>query len=189
MAILLHCFLVTNLSNGDSLASIARWLTLHNWTLNCTVAPVVFKITHWHGPCKKHSLCCWWDMFTGPLPSNRSPTVANVGSRGNVFTKSLPSNGSIHHNILIHLNFQTLDDNCKSSVSKCAYAVEMICCQGHCSQQNDATSTKARCVLLINKTKYMKWVQCYLMEFEVDPHSKPSIFFFLILQTVSWDDV
>jgi hypothetical protein len=36
MAIPLHCFLVTNLSNGASSASVARWLTLHNWTFNCT---------------------------------------------------------------------------------------------------------------------------------------------------------
>jgi hypothetical protein len=29
-------FLVTNLSNGYSSASVARWLTLHSWTLSCT---------------------------------------------------------------------------------------------------------------------------------------------------------
>jgi hypothetical protein len=40
------------------------------------------------------------DVFTDPLPSNRHPIVARVGSRRNVLTESLPSNGSIHHNIL-----------------------------------------------------------------------------------------
>jgi hypothetical protein len=32
------------------------------------------------------------------LPSNGRPIVARVCFRGNVFTESLPSNGSIHHN-------------------------------------------------------------------------------------------
>jgi hypothetical protein len=40
MAIPLHVFttifLVTNLSNGDNSASVARCLTLHKWMLNCT---------------------------------------------------------------------------------------------------------------------------------------------------------
>jgi hypothetical protein len=36
-------------------------------------------------------------VFTDPLPSNRRPTVTRVGSSGNVFTESLPSNGSIRH--------------------------------------------------------------------------------------------
>jgi hypothetical protein len=39
-------------------------------------------------------------VFPDPLPSNKRPIVAQVGSRGNVFTESLPSNGSIRHNIL-----------------------------------------------------------------------------------------
>jgi hypothetical protein len=42
-------------------------------------------------------------VFTAPLPSNRRPVVARVGSRGNMFTESLPSNGSIRNNI-IHLS-------------------------------------------------------------------------------------
>jgi hypothetical protein len=33
-----------------------------------------------------------------PLPSNILPIVARVGSAGNVFTESLPRNGSIRHN-------------------------------------------------------------------------------------------
>jgi hypothetical protein len=41
----------------------------------------------------------YWPVFTDPLPSNISPSVAHVGFRGNVFTESLPSNGSIRHNI------------------------------------------------------------------------------------------
>jgi hypothetical protein len=39
-------------------------------------------------------------VFIDPLPSNRRPIVARVGSRGNVFTESLPSNGSVRHNTL-----------------------------------------------------------------------------------------
>jgi hypothetical protein len=38
-------------------------------------------------------------VFTDPLPSNRRPIFALVGSCGNVFTESLPSSGSIRHNI------------------------------------------------------------------------------------------
>jgi hypothetical protein len=34
MSIPLQCFLVMNLSYGDSSASVARWLALHSWTLN-----------------------------------------------------------------------------------------------------------------------------------------------------------
>jgi hypothetical protein len=48
---------------------------------------------------KTRPLYCWEGMFTDPLPSNRSPTVERVGSRGNVFTESLPSNGYTRHNI------------------------------------------------------------------------------------------
>jgi hypothetical protein len=38
-------------------------------------------------------------MFNDPLSSNSRPIVGRVGSRGNMFTESLPSNGSIRHNI------------------------------------------------------------------------------------------
>jgi hypothetical protein len=38
-------------------------------------------------------------VFTGPLASNKSPIVVCVGSRGDVFTESLPSNRYIHHNM------------------------------------------------------------------------------------------
>jgi hypothetical protein len=40
-------------------------------------------------------------MFIDPLPSNGRPIVACVRLCGNVFTESLPNNGSIHHNINI----------------------------------------------------------------------------------------
>jgi hypothetical protein len=49
-------FLVKNLSNGEFSASVARWLTLHNRTLNWTVQPVAFKITPRHGPRRVHRL-------------------------------------------------------------------------------------------------------------------------------------
>jgi hypothetical protein len=59
-----------------------------------------FFITTLHRPCGKRLLLSRivLDVFTYPLPSNRHPIVALVYSRGNVFTESLPSNGSIHHN-------------------------------------------------------------------------------------------
>jgi hypothetical protein len=67
-------FLVTNLSNGDSSASFARRLTLHIWTLNCTVAPNV-KIISRHRPCRKHSHYFWQGVFTAPLLSNGSYSI------------------------------------------------------------------------------------------------------------------
>jgi hypothetical protein len=42
-------------------------------------------------------------VFTDPLPSNIRPIIARVGSIGNVFTESLPSNGYIRHNINMYL--------------------------------------------------------------------------------------
>jgi hypothetical protein len=38
-----------------------------------------------------------------PLPSNGRHVVARTGSRGNVFTESLRSNGSVRHNIIKRL--------------------------------------------------------------------------------------
>jgi hypothetical protein len=42
-------------------------------------------------------------VFTDLLHSNRRPVAARVVSRVDVFTESLPSNGSIRHNINIDL--------------------------------------------------------------------------------------
>jgi hypothetical protein len=53
-------------------------------------------ITPRHGSHRKHSLYCW-GVFTAPLPSNRRPIVARVGSCGNVLTESWPSNGYTRH--------------------------------------------------------------------------------------------
>jgi hypothetical protein len=52
----LDVFLVANLSTGDSSSSVTRCLILHSWTLNCLVAPIVFKITPRHGPHWKHRI-------------------------------------------------------------------------------------------------------------------------------------
>jgi hypothetical protein len=38
-------FLVTNLINGDSSASVVPWLTLHNWTLNLLAVEVTLRLT------------------------------------------------------------------------------------------------------------------------------------------------
>lgn len=40
-------------------------------------------------------------MFTDPLISSGRPVVACVRFRGNMFTDSLPGNGSVRHNICI----------------------------------------------------------------------------------------
>jgi hypothetical protein len=48
---------------------------------------------------KTQPLYCWEGLFTDPLPNNGRPIVARVRFCGNVFTKSLPSNGYIRHNI------------------------------------------------------------------------------------------
>jgi hypothetical protein len=42
-------------------------------------------------------------VFIVPLPTSKRPIVARVGSRGNVFTKSLPSNGFIRYSIYIYI--------------------------------------------------------------------------------------
>jgi hypothetical protein len=52
---------------------------------------------------KTQRLCCWQGLFPDPLPSNWRLIVARVRFRGDVFTESLPSNGSICHNIYIRL--------------------------------------------------------------------------------------
>jgi hypothetical protein len=49
---------------------------------------------------KTQHLYCWESLFTDPLPSNGHPIVVPLHFHRNVFTKSLPSNGSIHHNII-----------------------------------------------------------------------------------------
>jgi hypothetical protein len=62
-------------------------LTSLNWTL---------LYNHFERTTQKTQLLyCWEGMFTAPLPSNRRPIAARVGSRRNVFTESLPSNGPI----------------------------------------------------------------------------------------------
>jgi hypothetical protein len=52
---------------------------------------------------KTQSLYCCEGLFTYPLPSNVLLTIACVGSAGNVFTESLPSNGSIRHNTIYRM--------------------------------------------------------------------------------------
>jgi hypothetical protein len=69
--------------------------------LCCTVE--FFFITNYHGSHGKHRLLLYLiilSVFTDPSSSNRRPIVARVGSRGSVFTESLPSNGSIRHSMI-----------------------------------------------------------------------------------------
>jgi hypothetical protein len=49
-------------------------------------------------------LYCWEGLFTDPLFSNGRPILAGVRFCGNVFTESLPSNGSIRRNILSQIS-------------------------------------------------------------------------------------
>jgi hypothetical protein len=54
------------------------------------------------GPHGKYSLMLSsivLSVFTDPLPSNRRPIVKRLGSRGNVFTDSFSSNGSVRKNM------------------------------------------------------------------------------------------
>jgi hypothetical protein len=53
----------------------------------------------------------------------------------------------------VHPSFWTLDYNYQHFESGSAHAVAMICCQGHCSQENGDTSAEKRSVSLwFNKT-------------------------------------
>jgi hypothetical protein len=59
-------------------------------------------ILPWDGPLGKYRLLLSrivLGVFTDPLPGNRRSIIARIGSRGNVFTESLPSNGYPRHNI------------------------------------------------------------------------------------------
>jgi hypothetical protein len=61
-------------------------------TTNSNDLPCPF-MTPWHEPrSKTQPLYCLGGLLTDPLPSNGRPIVAHVGSSGNVFTESLPSN-------------------------------------------------------------------------------------------------
>jgi hypothetical protein len=66
--------LLRNLAR-DSSSYVVPWLTLHMWTLNCTVAPIVCKITPPQGPHRKHSFYCWWGVFTARMHSNGSYSI------------------------------------------------------------------------------------------------------------------
>jgi hypothetical protein len=94
-------YLATALSNGCSTrhfrCSLVNTPQL-NPELHCS-ASCLEDITHPHGPHRKYSPYCLRDMFTAPLPSNWRPIVARFSCRGNVFTESLPSNGSIRQSI------------------------------------------------------------------------------------------
>jgi hypothetical protein len=52
-------------------------------------------------------LYCSEGLFTDPLPSNERPIAERAGSRGNVFIESLPSNGSMRHNIMYSCGLMT----------------------------------------------------------------------------------
>jgi hypothetical protein len=60
-----------------------------------------FFITTLYGPQRKHSFYCLRGVFTDRSPINGRPIIARVCFRGNMFTKSLPSNGCTRHNIMI----------------------------------------------------------------------------------------
>jgi hypothetical protein len=83
MAIPLQCFMVTNLSNGDSAASIAHWLTLHNCALNCTT------LTCWAESESDSDLLYDWRftasqfvLETGPLKLTTSKYIFQLSTCG-----------------------------------------------------------------------------------------------------------
>jgi hypothetical protein len=85
-----------------------------------------FFVTTLHGPRRKHSLYCYGSVLTDPLPSNGRRIVARVGSGGNVFTESLPSNAYTSHNIvriLWHVRYRNLSH----LFSICHTKQELIC--------------------------------------------------------------
>jgi hypothetical protein len=55
-------------------------------------------------PTENTVFCHQEGLFINPLPTNRRPIVARVCLCGNVFTESLPSNGSVCHitSIIVH---------------------------------------------------------------------------------------
>jgi hypothetical protein len=57
---------------------------------------------------KTRPFYCWEGLFTDPLRSNGRPIFARVRFRGNIYTESLPSNGSIYHNIFHILRSRSL---------------------------------------------------------------------------------
>jgi hypothetical protein len=99
----LHYFATANSEDSTQLNSSAPKLisrqagvpklysSLHSMLLNTSLQPLCTD--HGENPASVIK-----EEFTDPLPSNGRPTVARVDSGGNVFTESLPSNGSIRHN-------------------------------------------------------------------------------------------
>jgi hypothetical protein len=85
------------------------WLTpLHSCSILLQLPASEFDslITMWHGPHGKHSLLCWWSLFTMPLHSSRYPSIVESVCFMIVFIELLPNNGSTCHSIL---NFIKLD--------------------------------------------------------------------------------
>jgi hypothetical protein len=69
-------------------------------TTNCSLGTSRYiALGRTHGNHRLLLSCIVLDVFIDPLLSNRRPIVPRVGSRENVFTESLPSNGSLRHNI------------------------------------------------------------------------------------------
>jgi hypothetical protein len=109
MVIHLQCFhrrfLVMNLTDGDSSASVTRWLTLHSWTLNSQllVASTVFKITPRNGPglfvVKNACLLASYLAMAICEPYREHLLRRWFHCCVRVF-RELPRNGSTYHNIL-----------------------------------------------------------------------------------------
>jgi hypothetical protein len=77
-------------------------------------ASELFLITTLHEPRGKHRRLLSrivLGVFTDPLPSNRRPIVMLIGSRGNVFTESLPSSGYTRRSMLLGSNSLILITN------------------------------------------------------------------------------
>jgi hypothetical protein len=87
----------------------------------------------WHGPRRKQPPYCWGGLFTHPLCNNRLPILVRVRMRGKVFTESLPSNGSIRHNVT---------HKCRVSKYCDIWAVSRQRVDKHCLQVGIATNKR-----------------------------------------------
>jgi hypothetical protein len=68
--------------------------------LYSAVCCLTLPYNHFARTMQKTQPYCLGDVSTDPLHSNRRPILARVGTPGNAFNESLPSNGYARHNII-----------------------------------------------------------------------------------------
>jgi hypothetical protein len=100
-----------------------KWTLLQLNSLNFwqqLIAPLELMVIWPRGwPQGKHRLllsCIVLGVFTDPLPSNKRPIFARVGSHWKMFTEPLPSNGSISYNIFHILDTELFVSRIKTKI-------------------------------------------------------------------------